>query len=309
MSAFGLLLTMLGTGGSGSSGNGGGGQDNGKGNSGSNSGKKKSIFAAILGPQTSALPNFASRLAELLPPSWFGTGATQVDGVTGEAETPILNTILAAFAYPLSWIYSLYQYTLNQNRLQTSSGVWIDRTSYDFFGNTLPRRSGESDASYSGRVQAWFSQPRLSRDGITEVVTDVTGYTPELLELWNPTDCGGYDYVMGWDVAGHWGDLSLNNQFLITAYRPAGGGVPNVDGWGGYLGGYDVGAIEYIADSWIKVAAQDAEIYSTIAGATAAGVTAWTAIENYTNVSTNPMLYFGSIYNSQYLPLLLGFYF
>lgn len=123
---------------------------------------------------------------------------------------------------------------------------------------------------------------------------------------------------MAYGAAGGWGSLALPAQYFITVPAPnvSQEGIGNIAGWStklsdlmapfvsepgtktyvsepgtktylaegikstGYLGmpgGYGVGAIAYIGSNATIVT--DAEVYATIAGATAAGVTAWTRIE------------------------------
>ena len=264
------------------------------------------LIAALVDGDKDAI---AQRMAGLLPPSWFGTGATQVDGKTGEAGAPILNVILSGGAYNLSWIYVLYEYVLKQSRIATATGVWLDRIAYDFFGNKLLRRNGERDNQYRLRIYQELFRQRQTRQAITDALIDLTGNTPQIMEMWNPGDCGGYGepVACGYGVAGAYGSLARRNQVFITAFRPAGGGIASVAAYGVPASGYGVGTCEYIDDSWVQVNASDDEIYSTVANVVAAGITGWVAILSKTNPTGASQLYFGSVADSQALAMIPGF--
>ena len=284
---------------------------------------------------------FENRLASLLVPSWFGTGLTTIDDQTPQSDTPVMDTVLAGQAYPLAWIYVLYQYALTQSRLETMTGVWLDRFSYDFFGNDLQRRLGELDAQYRTRIQNEIFREKQTRAGIVQAVIDATGNTPQITEMWNPGDVGAYDVGVveyaGGDVkgAGAYGDLSLNNQIFITVVRPSGGGIPEVASYDGGAGAYAAdnpysnlqmgllgsglwgmgfntqyfgGRAEYISDSSATIQADDDAIYAAIADTVAAGITAWTAIQVAPDINAFPQLYFGSIGNTQNLVLFSSFF-
>lgn len=247
------------------------------------------------------------RLSSLLPASWFGTGLTEVNDVIGSPAIPVLTTVLSGPAYNLAWIYVLYQYVLKQSRIATATGVWLDRISYDFFGTNLPRRSGETDNLFRVRIINEILRPRSTRVAIALALFNLTGVSGQVTELWNPFDCGGYDQgVMGYDFAGMYGDLALNNQFFVVAFRPFGSGIANIEGYDNPIGAYDFGSFEYIDMSSITGPILDSEIYATIASTLAAGTTAWTIIESVDNVSgaAGEPLFFGAIADSGYFPAL-----
>lgn len=215
-----------------------------------------------------------------LPRSWFASD-----------DIPVLRGLLNGLAAPLSWIYQLYAYTLLQMRIGTATGAWIDRISYDFLGNRLPRKkyvdpftgvqtSAENDDTYRARVKAEIMRPRQTRAAIVQALEDLTGKTPQIFEPWNPGDCGAYGMgMMGYGVAGCYGSLELANQIFVTALRPQGSGVPGVGGYGqGQIAYGQTG--EYIDDSQITGPVTDADIYAAVAGVKAGGMTAWVAIQD-----------------------------
>lgn len=228
--------------------------------------------------------DFANRLRGLLPPSWFGTGLTSVNGISTGTGTPILDSVLAAVAYPLSWDYVLFSYVLTQSRIATATGIWLDRISYDFLGTRLPRFVNETDTAYRARILAEIFRPRQTRAAITKALVDLTGRTPIIIEAWNPGDVGAYNTPgrQGYGVAGMYGSLQYRNQVFVTAYRPAGVGIPNIPGYGNSGWGYGraQGAGQYCSMSQVTGLVTDAQIYATVAGIVAAGCTAWVAISN-----------------------------
>jgi hypothetical protein len=115
---------------------------------------------------------------------------------------------------------------------------------------------------------------------VIQALLALTGRTPSIFEPRNTQDTGGYNKAMGYGVAGGYGCLSLPFSFFVTAYRPVGGGIANVNGYGGYLGGYGVGAQEYGSLSLVLGQVTDASIQQAVARVTPAGTTAWMNISN-----------------------------
>jgi hypothetical protein len=216
--------------------------------------------------------DFVNRLAGLLPASWFEPGA---------GNNPVRDAELSGAAANLSWIYSLYSYTLSQTRIATATGVWLDRIAWDFFGPNFPRRSGETDSSYRARIKAEILRPRQTRAAILQMLEELTGTSGTVQEPWNPQDWGGYGQdVCGYGQALGYGSLQYRNQIFVQAVRPSGSGIPNIAGYGtvanGYGGGNGQG--EYCDLSQVTGPVTDAEIYQQIAQTVAAGTTAWTDI-------------------------------
>lgn len=216
-----------------------------------------------------------ARLKGLLPASWF-VGAT-----------PVLDSALAGFAAPLAWAYSLYAYVLRQSRIATSTGVWLDRSAWDFFGARFRRRLAEPDAAFLARILPEILRERSTRKGVIQAVTDLTGSAPAMIEFTSPLDNGslGGPYI-GLGVAGHLGSVKMPNQAFLTAYRPATSGIPNVPGLGitatavgSVLAGLGrTGRLSGVSE--IVGPVTDADIYRTVAETQAAGVIVWTAIQN-----------------------------
>ncbi len=204
-----------------------------------------------------------SKILSLLPKGWLADAAPNAAAVFGG--------ISDAFA----WIYSFYTAVLAQMRISTATSWVLDLIAFDFFGLNFLRRSGETDASFGPRIVPEIFRERVTRKGINDALVNLTGRAPKIFEPWNTGDCGVIGTI-GIGVAGCIGSTNLPYQVFITAYRPPGAGIPNVQGIGsGYIGYTPI-----INDSQIQSQVSDAEIYATIADTVAAGVTAWVAIQN-----------------------------
>jgi len=210
------------------------------------------------------------RVRKLLPRRWFAWGATNRDAVLG------------GLSDGAAWCYQLISYARLQSRIATVTGVFLDLIGWDFFGGRFVRRSGETDSSWRPRILKEIVRPRQTRAAISTMVSDLTGTTPKIIELWNPQDCGGYGVAImgGYGTGpGCYGSLQYPNQFLVTVHQAPTQGLPNVEGYGGYAGGYGVGPIEYASLAFVTGPITFAEIYARIAQTIAAGTTAWVAIE------------------------------
>jgi hypothetical protein len=214
-----------------------------------------------------------ARLRGLLPP-WFPDSA------------PVLAGVLAAIAAAFAQAYSLLQYVIAQTRIATAYGAFLDLIAWDFFGPRFLRRSQESDDGFRPRILAELLRPRQTRDAIATALFNLTGRYPVIYEPWSPGDNGSY----GTGRTGYggfglgYGSLQYPFQIFVTALRPLGAGIPMVSGYGGGGGGYGVGADGYVDMAQIDGPVTDAEIYACIAGVIAAGITAWTTIEDAPSV-------------------------
>lgn len=195
--------------------------------------------------------------------------------------------------------YGQIAYTVLQTRVATLTDGWVDVASQDYLGpGVLPRRINESDAAFSLRIRLAVFAPKLTRTAIIQAVQNLTGRAPKVFNPARPSDTGGYGFLgmtEGTGLAygsasgspagaGGYGSLLLPYQFFIIAFRPILTGVPYVggyyagSGWAG--GGYGVGALEYVTLAMAGENVPDALIYSTLNSIIAAGITAWTRIQN-----------------------------
>lgn len=211
-----------------------------------------------------------ARLKSLVPGGWFAS-----------ALAPVRDAVFGGLADSLAKAHALLFVVKQQTRIATAYGWFLDLIAWDFFGSRFLRLKSETDDSWRTRIIKEILRPRQTRAAIAQALFDLTGRQPKIFEFWNPYDCGGYDIgTLAYDTAGCYGDLSLNNQIFVTAYRPAGEGVPYVSGYDSGASGYDVGDNEYVDLSWITAPVTDADIYAAVAGTVAAGVTGWTAIQS-----------------------------
>lgn len=215
------------------------------------------------------------RLKGVLP-RWFGDG------------TPILDALLQGLAWAGSFVYSLISYTGLQTRIKTATDGWLDMIAADFFGAALMRAANQSDASFRARIIINLMRERGTRNAIIRVLQDLTGRTPLIFEPARPADTGGYGQAqaLAYGAAGGYGSLLLPYQGFVTAFRPAGSGIPYVAGYGGAVGapgpgGYGIASrIQYGSLAMIQGSVADADIYAAIDSVKAAGTTVWTRISN-----------------------------
>jgi hypothetical protein len=255
---------------------------------------------------TGDISDFVGRLRAALPSRWFPlpdppdlSGTAELgEFILGEAElgsvgsspttqTPVLDGVLTGLASVWAWFYSLYSYVYLQARIGTATDVWLDMISRDFLGTKLLRAPGVKDAQYRAQIKAAILQPRGTRAALRQVLTTLTGRAPWIFEPANTTDTGGYNIGgIGYGVGGGYGDLQLPFQAFIVAYRPSGGGIANVAGYGNLAtfnygaGGYGTGAIEYGNLDQIEGEVTDAMIQTAVASVMPEATIGWLAITN-----------------------------
>lgn len=215
-----------------------------------------------------AQQDIVARLKALLPNGWFRDG------------TPILDAVLSGIASALSAVHGLIQYARLQTRIGTATDAFLDLISLDFFGGTLPRKSGESDTAFRTRILAALFPEKATREGMRRTLLALTGRAPVIFEPARPADTGAYNNgTLAYGVAGAYGSLVLPAQAFVTAYRPTGQGVPNVAGYGNPQGAYNTGSqIEYASRDMIAGAVTDADILATIEATKPAGTLMWARI-------------------------------
>lgn len=224
------------------------------------------------------------RLRGMLPRGWFGSNAD---------PTNILAAVLKGIAACLSFLYSLYTYAQLQSRIATATDGWLDIISNDFFGTALPRKPGESDASFRSRILANLTREKATRNGISMALYALTGYYPIIVEPWRPLDTGAYGHGAspfapgatpgyGYNTVGSYGSLSYPAQAFITTYRPtAVGNFANVAGYGISVGAYNTGSQStYGSMSLWTGGLTDDDIYACVAATKAEGTIMWVSIQN-----------------------------
>jgi len=207
------------------------------------------------------------RLKSLLPVGWFGD------------NNPIRDAALWGYAQALSWGYTLYLYAQAQTRIKTASDGWLDMIGLDFFGNNLIRYSTQLDPSYRNRILINIFRERTTRHGMDQVLFDLTGRHPLIIEPARPADCGCLGLTLGLGVAGPLGSTSSPYQAFVTAYRPAGNGAAN---WPGIATNwFGLGQTSGLVPSTqLSPQVSDADIVAAIEATKMFGSTIWYRITN-----------------------------
>jgi hypothetical protein len=209
------------------------------------------------------------RVIRVLPRRWW------------QFMAPIRDAVIGGLASQAAFSYSQIQYAIQQARIKSSTGPFLDIISQDFFGGNLPRATGETDANFLQQILANLFAPKQTRAAIIEAVEALTGGSATVVEPWNPRDWGGYGIgVNGYGIGLGYGSLRLRNQVFVTVAN-ASGGIPFVTGYGFPQAGYGAGngISEYADIGQVTGAATPDQIFLTIANTVAEGVTAWVDIE------------------------------
>lgn len=213
--------------------------------------------------------DFLSRIKATLP-TWFADSA------------PILDALLSGLARAWANIYTLYLYALLQTRIKTATDGWLDLIAGDFFGTRIARKSNQTDASFRATIIANLFRERATRKALIQVLTDLTGRAPILIEPQQPGDTGAYGVpTSGYGVAGYYGSQLLPSQMFLIAFRPAAAGIPNIAGYGNPQGAYRTPPVSmYGSLSMIIGQVTDADILAAIDSVKPVGTVIWTTIKS-----------------------------
>jgi hypothetical protein len=213
-----------------------------------------------------------ARLRVMLPARWFPDA------------TPVLDGLLAGLAATWSALWDMLAFVRAQTRLATATADFLDLASRDYFGAALPRYPFESDDAFRQRIAREIRRPRATRPALEAALSDLPGRPPAIFEFTRPADTGSWNLALGYNAGGGWGTLGLPFQVLVTAYRPQGGSLATLSGWGSGAGGWGAtansGAIGYANPSLFQAPVDDAAIRAAIASVLPVAVTAWTRIED-----------------------------
>lgn len=212
-------------------------------------------------------PGMQQRLRSLLP-RWFPDAS------------PILDGVLAGLAAGAAFLRQLTAYAALQARIKTATDGWLDLIADDFFGGTLVRAVGQADESFRSRILANLLRERVTRRALEQVLTDLTGTPPVVVEPMRPADTGGYGSGgVGYGVAGAYGSLLMPLQCLVRVKRPPAQGIPDVAGYGVPTGGYgEPSRAVYASLADVQGAVTDADILSAVESVRPAGTTVWVNI-------------------------------
>jgi hypothetical protein len=219
---------------------------------------------------TGDLNDFRARIKSTLP-RWFADAS------------PILDALLSGLAAAWAFVYSLYLYAQLQTRIKTATDGWLDLIAGDFFGTRIRRKENQSDASFRAIIIANLFRERATRAALIQVLTDLTGRAPIVVEPQRPSDTGAYGVpTSGYGVAGYYGSQLLPSQAFLIAFRPASSGIPNIAGYGNAPAAYGVpsqGGM-YASMSLIQGQVTDADIYAAIDSVKPVGTVIWTTIRS-----------------------------
>ena len=211
--------------------------------------------------------DFQSRIIGDLPP-WFGD--VIVD--------PIVSGLVAAGAYVMSTCYAVLGYVRPQTRIRTATDGWLDLASQDYLGDTLPRKTAESDTAFRSRILANLLGERATRPGMIKALTVLTGNAPVIFEPWRPADaaCANASYA-GVSRAGSY---TTPAQAFITVTLPPGDGGGGIAGAATNYAGAGCGYMAAADASTLGSAIADEDVYNTVNAFKAEGTTMWVEINN-----------------------------
>ena len=222
--------------------------------------------------QAQSQQEWAGQWLKLPPQIWSNDAAKKPSGLH--------YGLAMALSENIETIGSGVLYAYNAQRLQTATDDALVLFAQDFFGNTLPKKSGESDDSYRARIQQNLFKPKLTRQAITLFVTDLVGQAPRLMSPNNPGDTAAWGWS-GWDadlpdLPSRWGNPALAYQgFIITELPNVGTNEGSIPLWG-----FDYGAAwgattgvwwETISANFFTESEMDALLSDMVAG----GIVLW----------------------------------
>ena len=212
--------------------------------------------------------NMVSRLRAVLPARWFPDNA------------PVLDAVLSGLAGVWAVVYAQLQHVRMQTRIGTATGPFLDMVAMDLFGTRLRRQIGQDDNGLRRSIGLELLRERATRAALQEVLNDLTGRAPVIFEPAHAADTKAWGTACGWGVAGGWGSLRMPFQCLVTAFRPKGGGVSAVAGWGISAGSWGGGTIEYASASMVSEQVSDEAVVSAVTRVMPAATIAWLRISN-----------------------------
>lgn len=216
------------------------------------------------------------RVKRLIPNRWFSYVA------------PYRDAIMGGLSDLASWSYNLVLYARAQTRIATAYGIWLDVISYDYLGRFLVR-NGMQDDVFRATIRATILQERVTRAGMINALTVLTGKVPWIFEPWNTFDTGAYSGPrntgspqygsMGYGVGqGGYGNMGLPAQTFLNVQRSLPSGVPRVGGYSNPISGYGLGSVEYVGPNIALVGITDDVINKLISMTKPTGSTCWVQI-------------------------------
>src|SRR3984957_15243341 len=168
---------------------------------------------------------WAQRMIAFFPYPWLSDTARSTAGVA--------YALFLSIGTELNYISQQMFYAWQSCRLQTPVNGALDLFAMDYFGNNLPRQSGESDNAYRARIQALLFQPQVTRQAIVNAIElAYPGTIVWAREPWNPSDTGYFaDNTSGYSgsyydldiqaIPGAWGNRDARYQGYLEITLPA----------------------------------------------------------------------------------------
>lgn len=160
-----------------------------------------------------------TRLLSFMPTNWFSPEARSRGGN--------LYALLKAFADNNLKLYAPVLSTQAQLAMTSATGAQLDGIARDFFGDKLPRMTGESDPAYRGRIVSRLFLPVGTREGMRAALARALGSDPIIVEPTDGATTGGYsDWVvvygpLAYDQGGAYSSSYAGAyQALITVQQP-----------------------------------------------------------------------------------------
>ena len=167
---------------------------------------------------TGTCTDMVSRMRAVLPPSWFPL--TAPDAMA--SATPVLDGVLSGIGYGWAYCYALIQFVVQQSRISSATGSFLDMICADFFGTTIKRMPGEADSGFRSRISANLLLPRATRSAVSQAVAALLGAAPLLFEPFRAADTGGYGGAAAGGAGGGGGygtaGLRLGSSMLPFQY-------------------------------------------------------------------------------------------
>lgn len=211
--------------------------------------------------------DLSRRIQKQLPNGWFSD------------NSPVKDAIISGLGAGWAPIRDGLDYVELQSRLLTATDYGLDIAVYDFLGDRLVRKTGETDARFRIRAQREILRPKVTRQAMSDAIYALTGHRPLIFEPCLASDTGGWGRGFAYGQ-GAWGSRNTRAQVFITAYRPIGGGPPGISGYGVPEGSYGRGSFAYQSEETLRQGVTDQDIRDCILSVKAEGVVVWLKIKS-----------------------------
>lgn len=176
---------------------------------------------------TRTTDQFVKELSGYMPVNWFSPAALKPGGNA--------HALLKGMGSQNLVPYEKLATVERQMLLTNATGDGVDMCARDFFGDNLPRLSGEADLAYKARIIARLFLQAGTRQGMSDGVEGAVGVPPVLVEKLQAQNTGGW---ASW-LTGAGGATGVNSGGWLDGAAAAGPfefAGPGEDGGGAFLG-------------------------------------------------------------------------